>query len=470
MVDAAQHPTLALGEFAAGLSYGQLPGPVREHLFVLLLDFVRVASIGARMEWSGWARDTADAAGGTGKAHILFSGARTDPARAAFVNATYSGSTDSDDVHVGAMLHPGCIVIPAALAVGQQAGSTGADVLAAVVAGYEAMIRISLSIQPTHFRRGFQSTATCGGFGAATAAAALLFKGTDAARRIAETLGLVASFAGGLAQFYQSGSTVKRIHAAWAAQSGVQAGLLAARGFSGPADILEGDAGFAQAYADGCDFSILAQGLGSAYRLTEVTVKGHASSARVMAAVEGMAGLSAEHGFQIADIDHIRIGIPAVIKGRLTRADPVDLQAAQMSLPFSMALAAKRAPDAGAGLSLSVADYVEHLDAADVRALARRIACEVDSAMDEQAAGSSVPADITVTLRGGAAHTIYVSAPKGSPSRPFTRDDHIARFRDELATRYPPGHVDQLAERLESFADGGDVSWLGAALDGGEGA
>ncbi|MEQ8194860.1 MAG: MmgE/PrpD family protein, partial [Rhodospirillales bacterium] len=390
-------PTLALGEFAAGLTYKTLPGPVRAHLANLLLDYFRVAATGERMEWSRWANEYVRIAGGTGDASVLFSSDKTDPARAAFVNATYSGSIDADDVHVGSMLHPGCVVFSAALAVGQHFKLPGDEVLAAVAAGYEAMIRTADVIQPTHFRRGFQSTATCGGFGAATAVAALLFEGSDAPRRIAEAIGLVASMSGGLAQFYKSGSTVKRIHAAWACQSGTTAGLLARHGFSGPVDILEGESGFAQAYADAADFSKILNGLGKTFKLLEVTVKGHASSARVMAAVEGMAELCATHHFGLGDIEDIRIGIPSVIKGRLTIGDPIDLQAAQMSLPFSMALAAKLAPNAGAGLSLTVGDYVESMNDPNVRDLSKRIECEVDTAMDEQAAGDSVPADIAVT-------------------------------------------------------------------------
>jgi hypothetical protein len=98
----------------------------------------------------------------------LFGGRPLDPVGAAFLNSVYSGSIDADDTHVGSMLHPGAIVFSAALAVCTNA--SGAEYLAAVAAGYEAMICIGLSIQPTHFRRGFQSTATCGGFGAAVAA------------------------------------------------------------------------------------------------------------------------------------------------------------------------------------------------------------------------------------------------------------------------------------------------------------
>jgi len=236
--------------------------------------------------------------------------------------------------------------------------------------------------------------------------------------------------------------------------------LLARQGFSGPADILEGSAGFAQAYADAVDFAPLFDGLGENYRLLEVTVKGHASSARVMAAVEGMAALGAEHGFGHSDIEHIRIGVPTVIKGRLTMADPIDIQAAQMSLPFSMAVAAKRAPEAGAGLALTVTDYLDTVEDEEVRDLARRIDCEVDTSMDEQAAGDSVPADITVKLKDGAEHSIYVSAPKGSPSSPFTRGDHVTRFKNELGTRYSEEHVDRLLQQLENFADLDNVGAL----------
>src|SRR5690606_4556252 len=108
-----------------------------------------------------------------------------------------------------------------------------------------------------HFKRGFQSTSTCGVFGAAVAAAKLLFPQPGDASRIAESIGLAASFSGGLVQFFHSGSTVKRIHAAQAARSGLQAALLVETGFSGPIDILEGEDGFARAYSDGVDFAPL---------------------------------------------------------------------------------------------------------------------------------------------------------------------------------------------------------------------
>jgi 2-methylcitrate dehydratase PrpD len=447
--------TKALADFAARLRGEDLPSAVTEILGDLLLDYRRVASIGADMPWSSWSRNYLATMGRNGSAPVLFDRRGLDPVSAGFLNTVYAGSIDADDTHVGSMLHPGSIVFSSALAA--CTNTSGAEFLAAVAAGYEAMIRIGLSIQPTHFRRGFQSTATCGGFGAAVAASRLLFAGTpDAGRRVAESIGLVASFSGGLTQFYQSGSTVKRIHAARAAENGVFAALLTAHGFSGPTDILEGSNGFARAYADAFAPGIINAGLGSDYLLSGVTVKGHACSARVQAAVEGVLTLSREHDVDPAAIKDLYIGIPSVILGRLTIPRPVDVQAAQMSLPHSVALAAVLAAKAGEGFALSVGDYESSLNDPVVKGLEQRVRCEVDAQVEQATTAESVPARIVLTLNSGETRELFVSAPKGSPSRPFTPADHEARFHRELQRRWSPARCREIvgiSRRLRSLPD-----------------
>src|SRR5215831_20661178 len=183
-VMAAHQPTKALASFAADLDPAALPAEVRQKLGWLLLDYLRVCSIGARLPWSGWARRYVDVVGKAGAAHVLFSPRRLNPQHATFLNVAYGASFDGDDTHVGAMLHPGVAVWSAALATAEHVGGSGADVVAAVVAGYETAIRIGLAVQPSHFRRGFQSTGTCDGFAAAAAAGRLLFRGPDAGERI----------------------------------------------------------------------------------------------------------------------------------------------------------------------------------------------------------------------------------------------------------------------------------------------
>ncbi|HEY9278835.1 MAG TPA: MmgE/PrpD family protein, partial [Eoetvoesiella sp.] len=379
-------PTLALSDFAADLSYDSLPQNVRDLLFVCALDYLRVASIGERMPWSAWTREYIKKTGASGTASLLYSSHQTDPASAAFQNTIYAGSIDADDTHVGAMLHPGSVVFSAALAMGQDRHLSGKQVLAAVAAGYEAMIRIALCVQPGHFQRGFQSTATCGVFGSATAASMLLFTQPDRPRRIAETLGLAASTSAGLVQFFHSGSTVKRLHAAQAARSGVQSALLAESGFSGPTDILEGQDGFARAYSDHADFSPLFDGLGTTYRLLEVAFKPHACSARVQSAIEAAATLCRQHNLGPADIAAIILGIPSVIQGRLTGTEPDSLQAAQMSSPFSVALAIDKGRHSDA-FSLSVDDFEAGLLNPAIKQLSARVQCVLDDEVERTSTG-----------------------------------------------------------------------------------
>jgi len=453
MTDQAS-PIAATREFArftAGLRYALLPATVKEHLTIFLLDYLRVASLGQRMPWSAWATNLGRELGGNGQSTVMFSSDRIDPERATFINTTYSGSIDADDVHVGSMLHPGCIVISAALAVGEARGLSGERILAAIAAGYENMIRIGLSIQPSHFRRGFQSTATCGGFGAGTAAASLMFNGKDRAERIAETIGLVASFSGGLTQFYHSGSTVKRIHAAHAAGEGVHAALLAAAGFSGPADILEGKDGFARAYADGHDFGKGLAGIGETWRLLETAIKPHATSARVLAAIETTADLCHENQLTIADIKSIRVGIPKIIQGRLTVNEPKDVQAAQMSLPFCMAMVLARGKDLPSGFTINIDDFDTALADAAVMDISKRIACELDPDAERVSTEQSVGAKVTLTLQSGKTVEKFIEAPKGSASRPFTMEDHLSRFRAEMLRRFAPAQVDALQDEVCNF-------------------
>src|SRR5499427_5932385 len=258
----AYKSTEALASFAAHLDPGALPAAVRRKLGWLLLDHLRVCSVGARLPWSEWARRYVALVGKAGASHALFQARTLNPQHATFLNVAYGSSFDGDDTHVGAMLHPGVAVWSAALAVGEHVGASGAEVVAAVVAGYETAIRIGLAVQPSHFRRGFQSTGTCDVFAAAAAAGRLLFSGPDAEQRIGEAIGLAGNYAGGVAQFYYSGASGKRIQAAHAAQCGVAAALLCQAGFAGPADMIEGRGGFARAYADEWNPALVTDGLG----------------------------------------------------------------------------------------------------------------------------------------------------------------------------------------------------------------
>jgi 2-methylcitrate dehydratase PrpD len=430
-----QKPTRALAAFAANLNPSTLPADVRQKLGWLLLDFLRVASIGARLPWSDWARRYVGVVGKAGLSHALFSPDTLNPQHATFLNVTFGSSFDADDTHVGAMLHPGVAVWSAALAAAEHVGASGPDVIAAVVAGYETIIRIGLSLQPSHFKRGFQSTGTCDAFGTAAAAGRLLFRGNGGEPKILEAIGLAGSYPSGVAQFYYSGSSGKRIQAAHAAQMGVAAALLTQQGFSGPADIIEGTGGFARAYADRWDPEIIEEGLGTRFHLMDVLLKSHAAAARVAAGIDAMLALRQQHGFAAGDIARIALGIPRIIQGRLTNPHPFDLQAAQMCLPFSVAVAAKVPLKPGQVATIGVADYEAGLVDRSLYDLEERTTIGLDEEVEAASNELSTAARVTVELRDGRKLSLLVPAPKGSPSQPFTAAEHEARFTQELSTR-----------------------------------
>jgi 2-methylcitrate dehydratase PrpD len=429
-------PTRALAAFAASFDPKTLPDDVRRKLGFLLLDFLRVTSFGARMPWSDWARKYVATVGRTGASHVLFSAETLNPQHATFLNVSYGSSYDADDTHVGAMLHPGVAAWSAALATAEHVGASGTEMLAAVVAGYETIIRIGLSMQPGHFRRGFQSTGTCDVFGTAAAAGRLLFSGADAERRITEAIGLAGSYPSGVAQFYYSGSSGKRIQAAHSAQCGVAAALLTQSGFSGPPDILEGAGGFARAYGDGWNASVIESGLGQRFHLMDVLTKSHAAAARVAAGIDGMLALRLQHGFGANDIASIALGIPRIIEGRLTNKHPVDLQAGQMSLPFSVAVAAK-VPLTEHSPDLTVVDFEAGLSDPTLHGLEERTTIALDAEVEAASNDLSTAARVSVTLNDGRAFSLLVPAPKGSPTKPFTDAEQEDRFTRELSTRIP---------------------------------
>jgi 2-methylcitrate dehydratase PrpD len=438
---------------------------VRRKLGWLLLDYLRVSSIGARLPWSDWARSYVGLVAKPGASHVLFAKDTLNPQHATFLNVTFGSSFDADDTHVGAMLHPGVAVWSAALATAQQTGAKGPEVVAAVVAGYEAIIRIGLAMQPGHFKRGFQSTGTCDAFGTAAATGRLLFTGKQREQKIAEAIGLAGSYPSGVAQFYYSGSSGKRIQAAHAAQSGVAAALLTERGFSGPTDILEGAGGFARAYGDGWNPALIEDGLGTRFHLMDVLVKSHAAAARVAAGIDAMIALRQQHGFSGDDIAAMRLGIPRIIQGRLTNPHPVDLQAAQMSLPFSVAVASKIPIAKGGVPSIAVADHEAGLKNRSLAEIENRTTIELDDEVEAASNELSTAAKVSVRLTDGRTFSLLVPAPKGSPKNPFSAAEHEARFAQELGRRVPDKVCAEIVATANDL-DRLDPRWLGRTLGG----
>jgi 2-methylcitrate dehydratase PrpD len=421
--------TAILAEWAAGFQLKDAPAAVVERMKALVLDLLRVVTVGARLPWSRAARQLALELGGTGTSTVLLCGSRLDAARAAFVNGAYAHACDLDDTHVGSMHHPGASILPAVLAMAERVDAGGRALLEAAICGYEASLRIGLAVQPSMFQRGFMATPTCGTLGAALAVGKLLkFNAQD----MAGALGAASNYAGGLAQFYKSGSVIKRINGARGAESGVMAALLTRQGIWGPRDILEGEAGFFRAVADTFDASQVTGDLGREYRLMEVSTKIHAGAGRLQAAVDAGLALGAEHRLTPEMIAGVEVGIPKVIQGRLTQLDPPDLQSAQLSVPFALAMALNLGRMRGAQAGLRREDYETALRSPEVRALSARVRCVLDPEVEAGTNTEEVPARVSVKLADGTVLVARVEHPRGSPHRRMTWDELATLFKDTV--------------------------------------
>lgn len=461
-----QGTTARLARWAAAFRLEHAPAEVIERMKALVLDFLRVVAVGAHLPWSRAARGLALELGGRGASRLLLTGEQLDPARAAFVNGAYAHACDLDDTHVGSMHHAGASVLPAILAVAEREDAGGRAFLAAAIVGYEASLRIGLATQPALFQRGFMATPTCGALGAALAVGKLLdFSAED----LAGALGAAGAYAGGLAQFYHSGSFIKRLNGARGAESGVMAALLTQAGIWGPRDILEGEAGFFRAFAERSDPEQVTGDLGRAFRLMEVSTKVHAGAGRLQAAVDCGLALGHEHKLEPAHVAEVEIGIPEVIQGRLTQTSPPDLQSAQLSVPFSLAMALALGASRGAQTALRREDYETALAREDVKALATRVRCVLDPAIEAATTSEEVPARVKLELDDGRVLEASVAHPRGSPSRRMSWDEVSALFAEATREVLPEAAwwaVPKLVAALDRDATPRDITARFLAVPG----
>src|SRR5438128_6914298 len=240
--------TAAIVEFVGELRHAALPDEARHYARRHLLDTVGVMIAGAAGDVASRAEAMLAAVRPAGRIPVPGRARRADLIDAAFLGGTAAHGIELDDGFRQGSVHPGCVVVPAVLALGYDRHADGRALMEAIVAGYEAVIAIGRACHPDLRQRGFHPTAAVGVFGSAAAAGKLRGLSADA---LANALGLAASSAAGLFAFVNGGGDIKRLHAGHAAREGLQAALLAEQGVEGPPDVIEARDGFMQAFAFG---------------------------------------------------------------------------------------------------------------------------------------------------------------------------------------------------------------------------
>jgi 2-methylcitrate dehydratase PrpD len=258
----------AVGRFRT-LRLGDLPAEALAVARHCLLDWLGCALAGTREPLSAILRDEI---GGTAGEASLIGGGRAAARDAALVNGAAGHALDFDDTHTGMGGHPTAPVLPAALALAESRGATGAALLAAFVAGLEVECRLGLYMGAEHYRLGWHSTGTLGTVGAAAAAAHLLELDET---RWRQALGIAATQAAGLKASF--GTMAKPLHAGNAARNGLFAAQIAARGFVGAPDAIDAPQGLAAAAANGRADAEKLHGAGDRFLIIDTLFKYHAA-------------------------------------------------------------------------------------------------------------------------------------------------------------------------------------------------
>jgi 2-methylcitrate dehydratase PrpD len=447
--------TSELAEFCANIKLGTLPPEVVTRARFLVLDLVgNIARARHDAESTASFVATVRSLGmATGNAGVFGDAARYSPVGAAFLNGALAHSLDFDDTHAAGSLHPGAPVIPAALAAGEMVGASGADVLAAIIAGYEVTCRVALALPAgEHYDRGFHPTATCGAFGAAAAAARVFGLDADG---VAGAMGTVLSQTAGSLQFLANGAWTKRSQVGWAAVNGLTAATLVREGFKGASEALEGKHGFMHAYAPNPKPERAVQDLGVVFELMNTAVKPYPSCRYGHAGIDAALALRAANDLQPADITSIRLGLPRA--GMLLigapaekKANPVNVVDGQFSGPFVVSAAVVTGAMGW--------DSYKLLNDPTIRALLPKVTCEFDTDMEAE-----FPTNMSGKLTIQAGNRTFEQAvvvPKGEPSNFLTEAELKAKFFGLTTSVLGIDRASALAAAVLAIDTTADVSGL----------
>jgi 2-methylcitrate dehydratase PrpD len=434
-----------LAAFAANLAFERIPGDVIERTVNLYVDWLgsALAGKGARPVESiaTFARATGPS---DGPAEVLIDGSRTSPFFAAMVNGAASHFVEQDDVHNGSVFHPAAVVFPVALALAQQLGASGREMIAAAVAGYEVGIRIGEFLGRSHYKV-FHTTGTAGTVAAAATAGRLL-KLSPAA--MLDAFGSAGTQAAGLWEFLRDAADSKQLHTAMAAANGLMAAQLAADGFKGAKHILEGAKGMAAGMSTDADPAKLVDRLGERWATVETSFKYHAACRHTHPAADALLDVVVKNKLKPQDIErvvaHVHQGAIDVL-GAVVK--PQTVHQAKFNMGTVLAIVSHYG-------YAGVNEFEQHFLADPVVAFRGKVEMVYDEEVD-----GAYPArwigKVSVYLGDGRVLHGRVDEPKGDPGNTLSRDEIATKLRQlvKFSGALPDADVDALLDAAWRIVD-----------------
>ena len=443
-----------LAQFAHDLSFDAIPQEVRERAKHLMLDATGIAYASGSYDFAHKTLTAIAGLGGDGRVPVIGLPQRLSPRDAALVNGVLAHGLDFDDTHTGGIIHSTASVWPTVMSTAFMRGTSGADLLVAYIAGVEAATRLG-AVGSGHFHQvGFHPTGMIGVFGCTLAAGTLMGLSPQA---LTMAQGIALSMAAGSLEFLEDGAWTKRMHAGWAAQSGITAAALGREGFVGPTRAYEGRFGVFNSYLQGGledeRWGRATAGLGSIWETTAIAVKPLPACHFTHACADAAMILARQHQFKIDDIVRIKALVPGevvktVCEPVANKRRPANAYDAQFSIPYLVAASLIRGRFTLAELEPEALNDEAILRVCDL----------VDYEVDPR---STFPrhytGDVQISLRDGRVLMHREAMNRGCADRPLSNAEIIEKFTGNARMRLSARQAADVQEAVLGLDRAADV-------------
>jgi len=418
-----------------------LPTEVAREAKHRILDALGAMVSGAPLKPGEMAIRYVRAQGGVPEATILTTDIRTSAVNAALANGMFAHADETDDFEPVTKAHPGCAVVPAALAMAEREGRSGKELLSAVTLGYDLCCRFLLALGPDLVRATHRSAeGTSSSFGSAAAAASLA-RLDEAGMRYA--LSYAAQQVSGLWSWTQDTEHIEKAFdfGGMGARNGVTAAIMVQTGFTGVRDVLEGEHNVLDALSTEPKPEQMVAGLGSQFFVTETAIKTFSVGYPIQAPLDAFLRLRREHGLSVNNVARIVVRLPADGARIVDNSSMPDVNCQHL---IAVALV-------DGAVSFSDSHSHERMADPQVLAVKQRVELVADRGLMDPTAPRS--GFVEVTLRDGRTVSHFTRHPPGTKENPLDTEGVNAKVRDLMAPVLGAERTEAVIQRVNALEE-----------------
>ena len=429
-----------------------LPAKVLEKTKHHVLDTLAAMVSGSRLLPGRKAISYAKTLGGKPEAVIAGSRIITTAVTAALANGMLGHADETDDSHAASLCHPGCAIVPAALAMGERERASGAALLRAVALGYDIGTRINLSLNAYEFREDGHSTHSFGPmFGAAAAAGALCGFNERQARHL---LSYTSQQASGVSCWMRDAEHIEKSFdfGGMPARNGVTSAAMVAHGFTGVDDIFAGERNFFVAYGRKPNIKELVRELGSTYEIINTNIKRWSVGSPIQAPLDSLLDLIVAHQIKAVDVEKLVVRVAHQGANTVDNRHMPDICMQHMCAVMLL----------DSTVTFKSSHDEKRMRDPKVLALRKRIELYGDDALSKVM--PSRQGIVEITLKDGRKLRHHTKAVRGTSDNPMTRKEVDTKSYDLLAPILGPSRARKLCDTVWALDKLQDVRKLRALL------